>query len=98
VKKGIWAVILGAVGGFIPASAQKSALKTVRKRRDAAGYAKEGSLNLYVNRDTYLYSNVTSQLIQRTQSSGGSHSIGSGFSSTHSHSSGTSFGGHGGKF
>lgn len=98
VKKGIWSVILGALGGFIPASAQKSALKTVRRKRDAAGYAQEGSLNLYVNRDTYLFSNVTSHVIQRTESSGGSHSIGSGVSTTHSHSSGTSFGGHGGKF
>ena len=98
VKKGIWSVILGALGGFIPASAQKSALKTVRKKRDAAGYAQEGSLNLYVNRDTYLFSNVTSHVIQRSESSGGSHSIGSGVSTTHSHSSGTSFGGHGGKF
>ena len=100
VKKGIISVILGALGGLIPAKAQKSALKTVRKKRDASGYAQEGSLNLYVNRDTYLYSNVTSHVIQRTEpsSSGGSHSIGSGHSTTHTHSSGATFGGHGGKF
>ena len=99
VRKGIFSVILGALGGLIPASAQKSALKTVRKKRDAAGYAQEGSLNLYVNRDTYLYSNVTSHVIQRTEvSSGGSHSIGTGHSTTHTHSSGATFGGHGGKF
>lgn len=100
VKKGIWSVILGALGGFIPVSAQKSALKTVRKRNDASGYAKEGSLNLYVNRDTYLYSNVTSHVIQtqpRTDGGGG-HTIGSGHSTTHTHSSGATFGGHGGKF
>ena len=98
VRKGIFSVILGALGGFVPASAQKSKLKTVRRRRDAAGYAKEGSLNLTVNRDTYLYSNVTSHVIQRTETSGGSHSIGTGHSTTHTHSSGATFGGHGGKF
>ena len=98
MKKGLLSVVLGALGGFLPASAQKSSLKTVRKRRDAAGYAQEGSLNLTVNRDTYLYSNVTSHVIQRTESSGGGHSFGSGSSSTHTHSSGATFGGHGGKF
>ena len=100
VRKGIWSVILGAIGGFIPVSAQKSALKTVRRRRDAAGYAQAGSLNLNVNRDIYLYSNVTSHVIQpqRVEGGGGSHTIGSGHSTTHTHSSGTTFGGHGGKF
>ena len=100
VRKGIFSVILGALGGFIPVNAQKSALKTVRKKRDAAGYAREGSLNLYVNRDTYLYSNVTSVLIQpqRVESTSGHHTIGSGHSTTHTHSSGATFGGHGGKF
>jgi Beta-propeller domains of methanol dehydrogenase type len=101
VKKGIMSVLLGGLAGFVPVTAQKSALKTVRKRRDAAGYAREGSLNLQVNRDIYLYSNVTSHVIQRTEthsSSGGSHSIGSGHSSTHTHSSGATLGGHGGKF
>ena len=98
VRKGILSVILGALGGLIPAGVQKSSLKTVRKKRDAAGYAQEGSLNLTVNRDTYLYSNVTSHVIQRTESSGGGHNIGTGHSSTHTHSSGATFGGHGGKF
>lgn len=98
VKKGILSVVLGALGGFLPASAQKSALKTVRKRRDAAGYAQEGSLNLTVNRDSYLYSSVTSHVIQRSEPSSGGHSFGSGTSTTHTHSSGTTLGGHGGKF
>ena len=100
VKKGIFSVILGAIGGFIPVGAQKSALKTVRKRRDAAGYAKSGSLNLNVNRDIYLYSTVSSHRIQtqKTGGSGGVHTIGSGHSTSHTHSSGTTFSGHGGKF
>ena len=101
LRKGIFSVILGALGGFLPASAQKSALKTVRKRTNAAGYAKEGSLNLTVNRDTYLYSNVVSHVIQhgRTEGGGGGvHTIGSGHSTSHTHSSGTTFSGHGGKF
>ena len=93
-------MIIGAIGGFIPVGAQKSALKTVRKRRNAAGYAKSGSMVLNVNQDIYLYSNVTSHVIQpqRTQSSGGVHTIGSGHSTSHTHSSGTTFSGHGGKF
>lgn len=99
VKKGILSVVLGALLGFVPVGIQKSSLKTVRKRRDAAGYARPGSLNLNVNRDVYLFSNVTSHVIQRqTTSSGGGHSISSGSSSTHTHSSGATFGGHGGKF
>ena len=97
VKKGIISVVLGALGGFLPASAQKSSLKTVRKKRDASGYAQEGSLNLNVNRDVYLYSNVTSHVIQRVESGGGGgHTFGSGSSSTHTHSSGVTLGGHGG--
>lgn len=98
VKKGIISIVLGAVGGFLPASAQKSSLKTVRRKRDASGYAQEGSLNLTVNRDVYLYSNVTSHVIQRVESGGGGggHTFGSGHSSTHTHSSGTTLGGHGG--
>ena len=98
VKKGIVSVVLGALGGFLPASAQKSSLKTVRKKRDASGYAQEGSLNLNVNRDVYLYSNVTSHVIQRAESGGGGggHTFGSGSSSTHTHSSGVTLGGHGG--
>lgn len=100
VRKGILSVILGALAGFLPVGAQKASLKTVRKRRDAAGYAREGSLNLDVNRDVYLYSNVTHQVIQSTPRTegGGGHSIGTGSVTTHTHSSGTSFGGHGGKF
>ena len=96
VRKGILSVVLGALGGFVPVTAQKSSLKSVRKRRDAAGYAKEGSLNLTVNRDTYLYSSVTSHVIQRTEPSGGGHTFGSGTSTTHTHSSGATLGGHGG--
>lgn len=99
VKKGIISVILGALTGFIPVGMQKSELKTVRKRRDASGYARPGSLNLFVNRDIYLYSNVTSHVIEQPRSdSGGSYSIGSGHSTTHTSSSGSTFGGHGGKF
>ncbi|MBR3078088.1 MAG: TPM domain-containing protein [Oscillospiraceae bacterium] len=98
VRKGIFSVILGALAGFVPVTSQKSALKTVRRRRDASGYARAGSLNLNVNRDIYLYSNVTSHVIEQPRSEGGGHSISSGSSSTHTHSSGTTFGGHGGKF
>ena len=98
VKKGIMSVVLGALAGFVPVSAQKSSLKTVRKRRDAAGYAKAGSLRLNVNRDIYLFSNVTSHVIQQPRAGSSGHSISSGSSSTHTHSSGTTFGGHGGKF
>ena len=98
VKRGIFSAILGALAGFIPVGVQKSSLKTVRKRRDASGYARAGSLDLRVNRDIYLYSNVTSHVIEQPRVQSGGHSISSGSSSTHTHSSGTSFGGHGGKF
>lgn len=98
VKKILLSLGLGAAAGFVPVGVQKSALKTVRKRRDARGYAKEGSMSLNVNRDIYLYSNVTSRVIQDNRGSGGGHTISSGSSSTHTHSSGTTFGGHGGSF
>ena len=98
VKKILISLGLGAAVGFVPVGVQKSALKTVRKRRDARGYAKEGSMTLNINRDIYLYSNVTSRVIQENRGSGGGHTISSGSSSTHTHSSGTTFGGHGGSF
>ena len=98
VKKGILSVLLGGLAGFIPVSSQKSALKTVRKRRDASGYARRDSLNLTVNRDVYLYSNVTSHVIEQPKTDSGHFSLGSGSSSTHTSSSGSTFGGHGGKF
>ena len=101
VRKGIFSVLLGGLGGFVPVSVSKSGMKSVRKKRDASGYRRGDGFRLDVNQDIYLYSNVAVHVIQtqtpKTGSSGG-HGFSSGHTSTHTHSSGATFGGHGRKF
>ena len=97
------APVLGFLVGLIPVNAAKHQLKTVHTRRYAQEYSQDDRMQMLVNRDTYLYSNVSSRLIQveqRTSSSGHSFggSIGGGGSSTHVSSSGVTHGGGGRKF
>lgn len=97
------APILGFVVGLIPVSAAKSQLKTVHAKKYAGEYAEQDRMQMLVNRDIYLYSNVSSRTIvteNRTPSGGhsGGGSIGGGGSSTHVSSSGVTHGGGGRKF
>lgn len=96
------ALIAGFVLSMFPMSVLKSKVQNVHRKTNAANYVRRDSMRLNVNRDIYLYANVTSRVIRsesRSSSfSGGGGGLGGGGSSTHSHSSGHSFGGHGGKF
>ena len=95
-------LIAGFLISLLPMSVLKSKVQNVRRQTNAANYVRRDSMRLNVNRDIYLYANVTSRVIRdesRSSSfSGGGSGLGGGGSSTHSHSSGHSFGGHGGKF
>ena len=90
-------LVIGFVIAFIMVSAMKSGMKTVRGAPNAAGYVVNGSLNLRVQRDYYLYSNTVRTRRQSSSSSSHSPSSRSG-SSSHRSFSGRSHGGRGGRF
>lgn len=69
---------------------QKSKLKTVVRKTDALDYMESGSLNMMDSRDVFVNQIVTSRVIPRNTSSGGS--------STHTSSSGRTHGGSSGSF
>lgn len=88
---------VGAGSGAIATGAMRSGMKSVRKKKGAANYIKDGSFRLHTTQDIYLYTTTTRQRIQ-TQS-GGSHSGGGGgFDGGFTGHSGTHHSGHGGKF
>ncbi len=82
----IISLIIGFVIAFIAVSVMKSKLNSVAFQRDAKNYVKQGSMNLTVERDLYLYSTVTRTAKPKENSS------------THTSSSGRSHGGGGGRF
>lgn len=82
----IVAVVIGFVAAFIATSIMKGKLKTVKFQSNAREYLKNGSMNVTVARDLYLYSTVT-RVAKPKNNPSGSHS-----------SSGRSYGGGGGKF
>lgn len=89
VRNLIISLLAGLGIGGIRASSLKGQLKTVHQQVGAAQYTKENSLNVTVDREIYLYRNVTRT--EKPQNSGGG-------SSTHTTSSGRTAGGGGGKF
>lgn len=91
-------LILLSIGfglALIPMAVMRSKLKTVRKQQYANSYVRNGSLHLTRQKDTFLYHNTTSRVIE-TESRGGGG--GGGGSSVHFSSSGSSHGGSSGKF
>ena len=82
-------LVVALIIASVVVSIMKSQLKSARFR-NANQYLKQGSLILTQNVDLFLYSNVTRTRIQSESSSGG----GGG----HISSSGSTHGGHGGKF
>ncbi len=84
------ALAVGAVIAFIYGSKVKKDYKPVRFKSNASDYLVGGSLQLTGQYDNFVTSHVTQTRIERDSGSGGS--------STHSGSSGTSHGGGGGKF
>ena len=83
------AVIAGLIVALIGTGILKKQLVSVQKNDNANSYVREGSLNLTVNSDRFLYRNVSKTVRQSSSSSGGS---------THRGSSGRSHGGGGRSF
>lgn len=87
-----------AVGLAVAAIAiffMRSAMNTAKAQRSAGSYLKEGSYDLRVQRDLFLYSSVSKTRKAQNNSSGGSRG---GGSSVHRSSGGRSHGGGGGRF
>lgn len=82
-------LIVGFVIALIVTLVMKSKLKSVRAQPAASHYVKDGSMNVTIHRDMFLYSHIDRRK-KETSSSGGS--------STHRSSSGSAHGGRGGKF
>ncbi len=82
-------IVIGIVVAFFVVKGMKNDLKSVKKKKEANSYVRNGSMVLTENYDTFLYSEVTKTEIQKQNNSG---------SSTHTSSSGTSHGGGGGSF
>ena len=56
----VWiCILIGLVIGFIVTGVMKSQLKTVRRASAAGNYLAEGSLNLIISTDRFLYENTT---------------------------------------
>ena len=85
-------VVIGVIVGFIGSGMMKSKLKSVKFQSGAANYVVPNTFNLSNAQDVYLYSTVTKTRRDSDSSSG------SGGSSTHSSSSGSTHGGSSGSF
>ena len=84
-------IIVALIVGAIYISKLKKQLKSVELQRGAANYVKDGSMNVTIQKDIYLYSTVTRTARPKNTSSGG----GGGFSTGGGRSSG---GGRGGSY
>lgn len=87
----LMSLLIGLAIGGITIAIMRSMMNTKRAQRGASVYLKDGSWNLRMHRDIYLYSNVTKTRRQQSSSSGGGSSV-------HRSSGGRSHGGGGGKF
>ena len=84
-------LLIGLAVGGVAILIMRSSMNTKRAQHGAAVYLKDGSWNLRMHRDIYLYSNVTKTRRQQSSSSGGGSSV-------HRSSGGRSHGGGGGRF
>lgn len=82
---------VGLVAGLLVTGNMRRKLKTVRKQNQAASYVRQGSMQVTRSNDYYLYSTVSKTAKPKDEDSGGG-------SSTHTSSSGDTFGGSSGKF
>ena len=85
------ALVVGFIVGKIYTGKLEGQLKSVTAQKAAAGYIRDGSLNVTNARDFFLYRSVTKTAKESNSSSDGG-------SSTHTSSSGATHGGGGGKF
>ena len=87
-------ILIGAfVIALIVTFCLKNQLKSVRRKQNASSYIQQGSFYLSRSQDIYLYTRTTRRKIETNTGSGGR-----GGSSTFRSSSGSSFGGRGGRF
>lgn len=82
---------IGFLIAFCMGSSKKSKLKSVHKKTAAKDYVMPGSLRITADREWLVNRTVTTRVIEKNNS-------GSGGSSTHTSSSGTTHGGSSGKF
>lgn len=82
-------IIAGLITGLVVTSIMRSSLRSVRSQKYAGSYIKDGSLDISVARDIFLYRTISR--VPRPRDNGG----GGGGSSVHRGSSGTSHGGGG---
>ncbi len=87
----IIAVVAGVIIANIRTGSQKAKLKTVKPEPLAKNYVPKDGFNLSLNKNTFLFKNVTKTAIPKSTSSGGGGSRSGG-------GGGSSFGGRGGKF
>ena len=79
-KNVIISIVIGFIIAFIVVSVMKGKLKSVAFQRDATTYVKQGSMNVTVSRDFFLYRTVTrtakpqNNSSERTTAGGGNHS------------------------
>lgn len=88
----IWipiSIAIGVVIALIVVKGMKSDLKSVKKKKEANSYVRNGSLIINENYETFLYNQVTKTEIPKQNDSG---------STTHTSSSGKTHGGGGGSF
>lgn len=85
-------LLIGAAAAAVVVLVMKSSMNTKRSQRSASQYMADGSWNLTLHQDLFLYSNVTRTRKQEPPKSSG------GGSSVHRSSSGRSHGGGGGRF
>ena len=78
---------IGVLVGLIVVLVMKAQMKNVRRQSSAGSYIRNGSMQVNVSRDMFLYQNVTRRLKPQNNSTG-----------THMGSSGRSHGGGGGRF
>lgn len=87
----ISSMVIGVIVAGISILIMRYSMNTKRRKHNAGDYLKQGSFQLRLHRDIYLYSNISK--VRRQQNTGSS-----GGSSVHRSSGGRRHGGRGGKF
>jgi hypothetical protein len=59
VRSLLISLVISLIIAFVVVGSMKSKMKTVRKQSGAAGYTKNDSFKLEINKDTYLYNEIS---------------------------------------
>lgn len=71
-------LVVGLIAALVGTGILKKQLITVRKNDTATSYVRQGSMNVTVSTDRFLYRNVTRRVRERSSSGGSSHTGSSG--------------------